>query len=140
MLQSILVAPPPVSGGRLVGTPSSPALGPSSQSSPAPAVHSFSPARQQEVGEQQPTMFDNCVSLTPLFRVRWTLGFVQGTVDIGLEYALTRTQYMAFGWAKPGTTEQYMLNSDVVIAGIDDKVLSLSNYQSSIVMWPPCSI
>ena len=137
MLQSILVAPPPVSGGLMVGAPSSPALGPRSQLSPAPAVDSFSPpAQQQKAGEWQPTMFDNCVSLTPSFRVRWTLGFVQGTVDIGLEYALTKTQYMAFGWAKPGSTKQYMLNSDVVVAGIDDKVLTSSNHQGSIAICP----
>jgi hypothetical protein len=67
-------------------------------------------------------MFDNCIALTPVYRMRWTLDVIPGMVDIGLEFALTKTQYMAFGWASPENTQHFMLKSDVVVARIDDKV------------------
>lgn len=114
-------APPPSSGGPVVGGPPAPPLpptmGPSAEISPPPPIDVSS---TEMLGE--PTMFDNCVALSPAFRVRWSLGVTPGTVDIGLESALTKTQYMAFGWAKPGVTEHYMIGADVVVAGIDDKV------------------
>jgi hypothetical protein len=118
-------APPPSSGGPVVGGPPAPPLpptmGPSSEISPPPPIDVSS---TEMLGE--PTMFDNCVALSPAFRVRWSLGVTPGTVDIGLESALTKTQYMAFGWAKPGVTEHYMIGADVVVAGIDDKGFPIS--------------
>lgn len=122
VLQPNHTAPPPMSGGPVAGSPTfPPTMGPTSQLAPPPLSDgSSSPGTSQMVGE--PTMFDNCVALSPAFRVRWTLGVTPGTVDIGLESALTKTQYMAFGWAKPGITGNYMIGADVVVAGIDDKV------------------
>lgn len=124
VLQSNYTPPPPTSAGPVAGPLSfPPASGPSSLLAPAPlSDSSASPGTSQIPGERQPTMFKNCVELSPAFRVRWTLGVVPGTVDIGLESALTKTQYMAFGWAKPGATEHHMIGADVVVAGIDDKV------------------
>jgi hypothetical protein len=120
VLQTNHPAPPPTSGGPVPGAPTfPPTSGPSPLLAPAPLSDGSS---SQMLGEWQPTMFDNCVALSPAFRVRWTLGVVPGTIDIGLESALTKTQYMAFGWAKPGTTEHRMIGADVVVAGIDDKV------------------
>ncbi|KAG0604091.1 hypothetical protein M758_10G144000 [Ceratodon purpureus] len=128
VLQPNHTAPPPTSGGPVPGAPTfPPTSGPSPLLAPAPLSDgSSSPGTSQMVGEWQPTMFENCVALSSAFRIRWTLGVIPGTIDIGLESALTKTQYMAFGWAKPGKTEQYMIGADVVVAGIDDKGLPLS--------------
>ena len=124
VLQPLVPAPPLSSGGSsTLSAPDYSALGPTSQVAPAPSYSNFLPPALPKVGELQPTMFDNCLTLAPSFRMRWTLGFVPGTVDIGLEYALTKTQYMAFGWAKPGNIERHMLDADVVVTGIDDKVI-----------------
>ena len=128
VLQPVTTIPPSTSGAPVTGGSMSPhsAPGPMSLLAPSPSLgrgDSSPPTSLPKVGEWQPTMFENCISLTPSFRVRWTLNVVPGSVDIGLEYALTKTQYMAFGWAKPGSTGNYMLNADVVVAGIDDKVL-----------------
>ncbi|XP_024390031.1 cytochrome b561, DM13 and DOMON domain-containing protein At5g54830 isoform X2 [Physcomitrium patens] len=128
ILQLNQSAPPPTSGGPVVEAPNfPPTLGPSPLLAPPPLDDgSSSPPTSSMMGNWEPTMFENCVALSPSFRVRWTLGVVPGTVDIGLESALTKTQYMAFGWAKPGITEQYMIGADVVVAGIDDKGFPLS--------------
>lgn len=130
VLQPSLPAPPPLSGGSTLRAPDYSALGPTSQLTPAPSYNNFLPPALKEVGELQPTMFDNCLTLAPSFRMRWTLGFLPGTVDIGLEYALTKTQYMAFGWAKPGNIEHHMLDADVVVTGIDDKVIVLKQVRN----------
>ena len=137
VLQPHHTAPPPTSGGPVAGTPSFPPIsGPSSLLAPASLSDGSSSAgTSQMLGERQPTMFVNCVAVSPAFRVRWTLGLVPGTVDIGLESALTKTQYMAFGWANPRITGHYMIGADVVVAGIDDKVelylLPLSYFRTS---------
>ncbi|CAF1895384.1 cytochrome b561, DM13 and DOMON domain-containing protein At5g54830 [Brassica napus] len=65
-----------------------------------------------------PTMFDNCKKLSDKYRLRWTLNVDEGYVDIGLEATTGLLNYMAFGWAKPNTTSNLMLNADVVITGI----------------------
>lgn len=116
-------AGPPRQSGSDFG---SPALSPSTDgssglvpaSAPAPSIPEI-----EILGHSQPTMFDNCVSLKEgLFRLRWTVNWGLQTVDLGLEGSLTQSQYMAFGWAKPGVTSNIMLQSDVVVAGYDEKV------------------
>ncbi len=124
------VTPPPTSGSGIsaptpgiISTPLAGAPGPSPgfASNPPSYQHDTRPSTTI-LGEWQPTMFDNCIALTPAYRMRWTLDVIPGMVDIGLEFALTKTQYMAFGWASPENTQHFMINSDVVVAGIDDKV------------------
>ncbi|KAH7366104.1 hypothetical protein KP509_18G063500 [Ceratopteris richardii] len=70
--------------------------------------------------KNQPTMFDNCIVLSSIYRLRWTLNAETGTVDLGVEAAVPDTHYMAFGWAKPGSTSAFMLNADVVLAGFQN--------------------
>lgn len=121
--------PPLQSGGGLGSTPA-PAPGPDVGWAPAasPALSADVPSASAtpavEIrGHSQPTMFDNCLILQErTFRLRWTVDSDAQTVDLGFEGALTKSQYMAFGWAKPGVTTSFMLQSDVVVAGIDEKV------------------
>lgn len=89
---------------------------------PAPAeasasVPNSSPYSKIYWGARQPTMFENCIVLDPLYRLRWTLNSDTGMVDLGLEAAVAETHYMAFGWAKPGKVSNFMLNADVVLGG-----------------------
>jgi hypothetical protein len=129
------VAPPPTSGSGVsaptpgvVSTPlagGAPGPSPGFASNP-PSYEYDTPSSTATMGEWQPTMFDNCIALTPVYRMRWTLDVIPGMVDIGLEFALTKTQYMAFGWADPENTQHFMLKSDVVVAGIDDKGIPIS--------------
>lgn len=72
-------------------------------------------------GSRQPTMFDNCIALNNVFRLRWTLDQESQSVDLGLEAAVAETQYMAFGWARPGKTGRLMMNADVVIGGFKNR-------------------
>ncbi|KAF3776726.1 Cytochrome b561 DM13 and DOMON domain-containing protein [Nymphaea thermarum] len=78
----------------------------------------------------QPTMFDNCISLSPNFRLRWTLNHVEdeeggGTIDIGLEATVSSQYYMAFGWANHsislGSFDRLMLNADVAVTGFTEE-------------------
>ncbi|XP_058114116.1 cytochrome b561, DM13 and DOMON domain-containing protein At5g54830-like isoform X2 [Magnolia sinica] len=69
---------------------------------------------------KQPTMFDNCRSLSPEFRVRWTLNSENDSIDIGLEAAIDSRYYMAFGWAVPGLSSSLMLHADVAVTGFTE--------------------
>ncbi|CAM6120752.1 unnamed protein product [Calypogeia fissa] len=113
---------PPRQSGSDFGN-AAPAPGPEASFVSAPASAPAPSTPELEIiGHSQPTMFDNCVSLKDgVFRLRWTVNWDSQTVDLGLEGALTTSQYMAFGWAQPGVTSSIMLRSDVVVAGFDEK-------------------
>ncbi|XP_052195630.1 cytochrome b561, DM13 and DOMON domain-containing protein At5g54830 [Diospyros lotus] len=68
----------------------------------------------------QPTMFENCKSLTENYRVRWTLNVEEGVIDIGLEAVAGSLNYMAFGWANASSGNNPMIGSDVTVTGIKD--------------------
>lgn len=76
-------------------------------------------------GESQPTMFENCAQLSPSIRLRWTVNWGHGSVDIGLETPLAKSEYISFGWASALSKGHYMINSDVVIAGFNEEVRGL---------------
>ncbi|KAI5055115.1 hypothetical protein GOP47_0030260 [Adiantum capillus-veneris] len=103
-----------------------PAMSPAPALAPGPALAPFSGGPSDAMnrgaywGEKQPTMFDNCKVLNNLYRLRWSLNEDTGTVDLGLEAAVPDTHYMAFGWAKPGSTSSYMLDADVVLGGFQN--------------------
>lgn len=94
-----------------------PALAPGSALAPFSEASNAAGNRGIYWGEKQPTMFDNCMVLNDLYRLRWSLNVIPGTVDLGLEAAVPDTHYMAFGWAKPESTSSYMLDADVVLGG-----------------------
>ncbi|XP_058067594.1 cytochrome b561, DM13 and DOMON domain-containing protein At5g54830-like [Magnolia sinica] len=83
---------------------------------PAPAP-SPSPPLVGRRAHRQPTMFDNCKTLSPEFRLRWTLNPEMDSIDIGLEAAAGSQSYMAFGWAEPGSSSSLMLGADVAVTG-----------------------
>ncbi|GAA0157570.1 hypothetical protein LIER_38480 [Lithospermum erythrorhizon] len=72
------------------------------------------------LGLRKPTMFENCKVLSDKYRVRWTLREEDDVIDIGLEAEIGIQEYMAFGWANPNASEQFMLGSDVVITGFKE--------------------
>eukprot|EP00268_Persea_americana_P017168 TRINITY_DN18215_c0_g2_i1.p1 TRINITY_DN18215_c0_g2~~TRINITY_DN18215_c0_g2_i1.p1 ORF type:complete len:910 (+),score=135.36 TRINITY_DN18215_c0_g2_i1:286-3015(+) len=86
----------------------------SSQPGPNPAI-----GEKKEIWKQ-PTMFDNCRSLSPEFRLRWTLNLDANSIDIGLEAAIESQYYMAFGWAAPGASA-LMLHADVAVTGFTEE-------------------
>eukprot|EP00250_Pteridium_aquilinum_P010873 c19688_g1_i1 orf=592-3381(+) len=118
----------------LAANPKNPALAPALGPAPAPALAPvLAPAPAPEPssrvpnnnatnrgiywGERQPTMFENCMVLNELYRLRWTLNEDTGTVDLGVEAAVADTHYMAFGWAKPGLNGSPMKYADAVLGG-----------------------
>ncbi|KAG9456282.1 hypothetical protein H6P81_000790 [Aristolochia fimbriata] len=70
---------------------------------------------------EQPTMFENCKVLSPEYRLRWTLDPHRDVIDIGLEAAVASLDYMAFGWAQPGSSSSLMLHADVCVAGFTEE-------------------
>lgn len=66
---------------------------------------------------EQPTMFDNCKSLSKNYRLRWTLSPEEDLIDIGLEAVAGSQYYMAFGWADPNSTNGLMHHADVAVTG-----------------------
>ncbi|KAF6147273.1 hypothetical protein GIB67_013094 [Kingdonia uniflora] len=91
--------------------------------------HGLAPAPSPSIGEnttnrvyEQPTMFDNCKSLSPNYRLRWTLHPEQDLIDIGLEAAIGTQYYMAFGWADPDPTASngLMYHADVAVTGFTE--------------------
>ncbi|KAF8407229.1 hypothetical protein HHK36_006356 [Tetracentron sinense] len=71
---------------------------------------------------EQPTMLDNCKSLSPSYRLRWTLSPPEmNLIDIGLEAATSSQNYMAFGWADPGSSSELMLHADVAVTGFTEE-------------------
>ncbi|BBN16614.1 hypothetical protein MPTK1_7g07840 [Marchantia polymorpha subsp. ruderalis] len=127
--ETVEYGPPPESG--FDGEPPEPAPAPGPASAWAPSANAPSYADEPALappevvlsGQKQPTMFDNCISLTSTFRLRWTLNTVAGTIDVGLEAALSKSQYMAFAWAQTGLKKGFMLGADAVVAGMDEKGL-----------------
>ncbi|WOL05550.1 hypothetical protein Cni_G14279 [Canna indica] len=98
-------------------------LAPSPGLSPAPAPAPNSPLKIGNKSQihHQPTMFTNCLTLSPRFRLRWTLYPESDSVHIGLEAAVGSEYYMAFGWAAPGSSSSPMLNSDVTVTGFTEE-------------------
>ncbi|KAF1002940.1 cytochrome b561, DM13 and DOMON domain-containing protein At5g54830 [Apium graveolens] len=74
----------------------------------------------------EPTMFQNCKQLSSNFRVRWTLRAEDNLIDIGLEAGTAIQDYMAFGWAKPESSNP-MLGGDVVVTGFTDEGLAFAD-------------
>ncbi|CAI9759691.1 unnamed protein product [Fraxinus pennsylvanica] len=69
---------------------------------------------------EQPTMFENCKVLSDGYRIRWTFKEEEDGIDIGLEGAIGIMNYMAFGWANPNVSANFMVGSDVVITGFKE--------------------
>ncbi|KAK4760771.1 hypothetical protein SAY87_005664 [Trapa incisa] len=97
-------------------------LGPS----PSPSPGATSPDEETIRVYREPTMFDNCKTLSKNYRVRWTLDFDQGMIDIGLEAATGTQNYMAFGFADPKATSEYMIGADVAFTGFTEEGLPFS--------------
>lgn len=81
---------------------------------PAPEPHL---AREKNRVLTVPTMFDNCKVLSENYRVRWTLDVDEQLIEIGLEAAIQTQNYMAFGWANPNVSSEYMVGADVAVTG-----------------------
>ncbi|KAI4364787.1 hypothetical protein MLD38_020835 [Melastoma candidum] len=75
----------------------------------------------------EPTTFENCKVLSPGYRVRWTLDVDRDSIDIGLEAATGTQNYMAFGWAKPDASFDFMMGADVVVAGFTEDALPFAD-------------
>ncbi|XP_008776066.2 cytochrome b561, DM13 and DOMON domain-containing protein At5g54830-like [Phoenix dactylifera] len=101
----VVVGPP--------GADQSDAPAPSPDLSPAPSPSS---RRSKRRIHRQPTMFDNCLTLSPRYRLRWTLSPESNSIDLGLEAAVGSEYYMAFGWAAPGLPSPSMIHADVAVA------------------------
>ncbi|KAG6516909.1 cytochrome b561, DM13 and DOMON domain-containing protein At5g54830-like [Zingiber officinale] len=98
-------------------------VAPSPDLSPAPSPAANPPVEMMKNKSRihhQPTMFENCLTLSPRFRVRWTLYPESDSVEVGLEAAVGSEYYMSFGWAKPGSPS-HMLNSDVTVSGFTEE-------------------
>ncbi|KAG1363712.1 cytochrome b561, DM13 and DOMON domain-containing protein [Cocos nucifera] len=94
---------------------------PSPDLSPVPSPSSSSVERRSKRRiHPQPTMFDNCLTLSPRYRLRWTFYPESDSIDIGLEAAIGSQYYMAFGWAAPGSPSPSMIHADVAVAGFRD--------------------
>lgn len=73
------------------------------------------------VSHSEPTMFENCKTLTEKLRVRWTVNADENSVDLGLEAATGTMNYIAFGWANPKSTSSLMIGADVAVAGFTEE-------------------
>ncbi|WOK95057.1 hypothetical protein Cni_G03764 [Canna indica] len=93
---------------------------------PSATANSSTEARNTSRIPRQPTMFDNCLALSPRYRLRWTLYPESGSVHIGLEAAVGSEYYMAFGWAAPVSASP-MLNADVAVAGFTEEGLPFAD-------------
>lgn len=110
-------------GHLLLGSNYSDILAPSPDLSPASSpipdlVDAPPPSRRPAYSH--PTMFDNCMALSPNYRLRWTLLPESNSIAIGLEAAIGSQYYMAFGWADPVAASPTMLHADVVVAGFSE--------------------
>ncbi|PKI70985.1 hypothetical protein CRG98_008566, partial [Punica granatum] len=88
--------------------------------SPGPSPSPSSGDREIVRVYKEPTMFDNCKVLSKNYRVRWTLSIDQDVIHIGLEAATGTQNYMAFGWADPKATSDYMIGADVAVTGFTE--------------------
>ncbi|CAL9200721.1 unnamed protein product [Musa hybrid cultivar] len=104
------------------GNETEPSLAPSPGLSPAPSPAPDSPAlaKNRSRIRRPPTMFDNCLTLSPIFRLRWSLYPESDSVDVGLEATVGSEYYMAFGWAKPDSSSP-MIGSDVTVTGFTEE-------------------
>ncbi|KAI4377953.1 hypothetical protein MLD38_015503 [Melastoma candidum] len=75
----------------------------------------------------EPTTFENCKVLSPGYQVRWILDLDRDSIDIGLEAATGTQNYMAFGWAKPDASFDFMMGADVVVAGFTEEALPFAD-------------
>ncbi|XP_020593907.1 cytochrome b561, DM13 and DOMON domain-containing protein At5g54830 [Phalaenopsis equestris] len=111
-------------GHLLLGSNYSDILTPTPDISPAPSPNSDSidaPPTSRRSIYTQPTMFDNCLALSPDYRLRWTLLSESNSIAIGLEAAVGSQYYMAFGWADPGAATPTMMHADIVVAGFSEE-------------------
>ncbi|KAI0488712.1 hypothetical protein KFK09_028551 [Dendrobium nobile] len=111
-------------GHLLLGSNHSDLLAPIPDPSPAPSPISDqfdAPPPSRRPVYSQPTMFDNCLALSPSYRLRWTLLPESNSISIGLEAAIGTQYYMAFGWADPGAASPTMMHADVVVAGFSEE-------------------
>lgn len=69
-------------------------------------------------------MLDNCRTISPCYRIGWTLG--EESVSIALEAAVELQNYLAFGWADPKSTTVSMTGTDVTIAGFTEVAASFA--------------
>ncbi|GMH10876.1 hypothetical protein Nepgr_012717 [Nepenthes gracilis] len=86
---------------------------------PAPGSDGGSTSRVKKWIYEEPTMFENCKTLSQNYRVRWTLG-EENVMDIGLEAVTGSQNYMAFGWANPNSSSGFMLHADVAVTGFTE--------------------
>lgn len=87
---------------------------------PSPTLETNS-SRSKTPIYKQPTMFENCKTLSSTYRIRWTCNGDEDSIDIGLEAATGSQNYMAFGWANPNSSKEVMLNADVVVTGFTEE-------------------
>ncbi|XP_072995067.1 cytochrome b561, DM13 and DOMON domain-containing protein At5g54830 [Typha latifolia] len=93
-------------------------LSPAPAPAPAPASDTVPENRPIHL---QPTMFDNCRTLSPRYRVRWTLYPESNSIEIGLEASIGSEYYMALGWADPGASSPSMIHADVALTGFTEE-------------------
>ncbi|XP_020267035.1 cytochrome b561, DM13 and DOMON domain-containing protein At5g54830 [Asparagus officinalis] len=90
--------------------------------SPAPSPSSVpGDARSKKPVHRAPTMMENCRTISPKFRLRWSLG--SDSISIGLEAAVESQYYMAFGWADPKLPSVSMIGADVTVAGFTEEAI-----------------
>ena len=75
-------------------------------------------AGAEQVLATQPTAFDNCLQLSDVLRVRWSITDNGTAVEIGLEGEAAEDMWLGFGPADPTATSRLMGGADVIIAGI----------------------
>jgi Eukaryotic cytochrome b561 len=81
-------------------------------------IQKLVPGPAADLLAEQPTFFDNCLSLSATARIRWTLR--ETSIELGLEYVTAAdpaNTWMSFGPALPGVEDRLMAGSDVVMAG-----------------------
>ncbi|KAL5980344.1 hypothetical protein ACLOJK_028252 [Asimina triloba] len=121
----IVFPPPPNTNSTSAILPMPPSPAPSPYLTPSPLLlHDHN---------HQPTMLTNCRTLSPEYRLRWTLNLPEhsndsdsaaatpASIDIALEAAGGTQMYMAFGWAAPGSSSSLMLLADVAVTGFTEQ-------------------
>uniref|UniRef100_A0A5B6ZE87 Cytochrome b561, DM13 and DOMON domain-containing protein n=1 Tax=Davidia involucrata TaxID=16924 RepID=A0A5B6ZE87_DAVIN len=93
----------------------------SDDSAPLPSPPSVGGGNLRTWVYEQPTMFENCMELSPNYRFRWTLRENEDVIDIGLEAATKIMNYMAFGWANPNSSSKLMVGADVAVTGFTEE-------------------
>ncbi|OVA00279.1 Cytochrome c assembly protein [Macleaya cordata] len=95
---------------------------------PSPSVSTeTNRSRERNRIYEQATMFDNCMSLSPSYRLRWTLSPESNLIDIGLEATIESQYYMAFGWADPQSSSGLMYHADVTVTGLTEEGLPFAD-------------